>query len=84
MTDNPPNDHDKKLKERLVELPSPTSEEVQTKIANYLKNYDEIMEFYLNFHSDKVNIESNQTKQIVFDNINTIITEMVNKFETEI
>ena len=84
MTDNPPNDNDKKLKERLVELPSPTSEEVQTKIANYLKNYDEIMEFYLNFHSDKVNIESNQTKQIVFDNINTIITEMVNKFEIEI
>lgn len=84
MIDNPPNPHDKKLKDRLIDITSPNAEEVHNSISNYLKNYDEIMEFYLNFHFDKVNIESNQSKTETNEILSEIMTEMINKFESDL
>lgn len=84
MIDNPPNPHDKKLKDRLIDVSSPTAEEVHNDINNYLKNYDEIMEFYLNFRLNKEYIQSNQTKVEINEILTGIMTEMVDKFEFDI
>ena len=84
MTDNPPNDHDKKLKERLLDVTLPTVDDVKNNVKDYLKNYDKIMEFYLNFNFSKENINSIGVSAEINDKLKDIFHTMVDAYELDI
>ena len=84
MTDNPPNDHDKKLKERLLDVTLPTVDDVKNNVKDYLKNYDKIMEFYLNFNFSKENINSIGVNTEINDKLKDIFHTMVDTYELDL
>ena len=84
MIFNPPNEKDKKLMARLIDVTEPTHEKIEESIAHFVQNYDKITEFYLNFNLKKLTIQADLSQEEINEKIYEKIKLIVNEFEDQL
>jgi adenylate kinase family enzyme len=84
MTFNPPNEKDKKLMARLVDVNDPTHEQIEESQSKLLQNYDKIKQFYLNFITKHIDIQSDLSQDEIYNIISDKIKLIVNEFEEKL